>query len=56
MDQEASEASGMELFMAEVSGWKLLINDVEAFVLDVMWSLNSSINKYLREFFEFFIN
>ena len=36
VDQETSEASGMELFMAEVSGWKLLTISVEGFVLDVM--------------------
>ena len=30
----------MELFMAEVSGWKLLTVDVEGFVLDVMWFLD----------------
>ena len=33
VDQEASEAFGMQLFTAEVSGWKLLTIDVEGFVL-----------------------
>ena len=45
---QSSEASGMELFTAEVSGWKLLASDVEGFVLDVMWSLDLPLNKYLR--------
>ena len=48
MDQEASEASGMQLFMAEVSDLKLLTIDVEGFVRDVMWYLDLPLNKYLR--------
>ena len=48
MDQEASEASGMELFTAEVSSLKLLTIGVEGFVLDVMWSLDLSLNNCLR--------
>ena len=36
VEKEESEASGMELFMAEVSGWKLLTIAVEGFVLDVI--------------------
>ena len=46
MDQEASEASWMELFTAEVSDWKLLAIDVEDFVSDVTWYLDLSLNKY----------
>ena len=48
VDQEASEASGMEFFMVEVRGWKLLTIDMEGLVLDVMWSLDSPLNKSLR--------
>ena len=48
VDQEACEASGIELFMAEVSGWKLLTIAVEGFPQDVTWSLDSTLNKYLR--------
>ena len=46
VDQEASEASWMELFTAEVSDWKLLTIDVEDFVSDVTWYLDLSLNKY----------
>ena len=46
VDQEASETSWMELFTAEVSGWKLLTIDVEGFVSDVTWYLDLSLNKY----------
>ena len=46
-NQKAFEASGMELFMAEVSGWKLLTVDVEGFLLDVMWFLDLPLSKYL---------
>ena len=54
VDQEPSEASGMQLFMAEVSSWKLLTIDVEDFALDVMWSLDFLLNMYL--FLDFLIN
>ena len=55
VDQQASEASGVEPFMAEVSGWKLLTHDVKGFLFDVIWSLNLLLNTYLR-FWNFFIN
>ena len=42
------EASGMQLFTAEVSGWKLLTIDVEGLVLDVTWPPDLPLNKYLR--------
>ena len=51
MDQEASEAFGMQLFTAEVSGWKLLTTDVEGFVLDVMWPLDLPLNIYVSGIF-----
>ena len=46
--EKVSEASGIELFTAEVSNWKLLTIDVEGFVLDVMWSFDLLLNMYLR--------
>ena len=48
MDHKASEASEMELLLAEVSGWKMLTIDVEGFFLGAMWSLDSPLNKNLR--------
>ena len=35
-------------FTTEVRSWKLLTIDIEGFVLNVMWSLDSPLNKYLR--------
>ena len=46
--RSGSRSCEMELFMAEVSSWKLFTIAVEGFALDVMWSLDSPLNEYLR--------